>query len=114
MLEAAIDAARTGKHVVVVAANKRHIEHLLQMTSEIMRDQSEPTAYFRNPDSLVVGAGRMLFIPWSHPQWVWPARRMQGFAHDTPIFIDHFTIEWAFPAVIAEWSRYLVPAPPVR
>lgn len=87
MLESARLFAQEGRGVYVIAAHQRHADELrLMLGSDADRIKVE-TAH---------DMGHRLD---------WTTMTLRGHLRDCAVLVDHYTIEFLFPAIIATWER---------
>lgn len=95
MLQAAIEAARAGRAVYVVAADHNHVRYMLDMLQDLIQVDDrrllnsikiETPVQLGNFDYMTLG------LRGAHP--------------NCKVFVDHFTLERLFPAIIQAFHEF--------
>ena len=99
MLAAAIEEARTGKYVMVFAANTQQAEALQKRAAEMAGTKPYAT-------KIAVDGGEITFESVEEGQWDWESWRARGAFPAIPIYVDHHAIETRYGRALVEWSRW--------
>ena len=102
MLEAALEAAKAGEHVVVVGSSYADARSFLQRCWVLY-----PPAIPRSVShELLVDGGSIRFRISDNQQWNWETMKFHGTDRYARVFIDHAAIEVAFDQILTEMHRW--------
>lgn len=95
MLLEALRVASTGQTVLVIAANDGHSQQMMSQLAQTKEFQAIPHAKLAMPSREVSlwPQGQIRFVCANSSEWSWELRRVLGYPHGIPTFIDHFTHE---------------------
>ena len=99
MLEAAIEMAKGGEYVAVVARDQEHAKHLQLQVAGMTA--TEPFA-----TKVRIGDGEITFEAVTQDTWNWHSLRHQGMFPTVPVFLDHYAIEGQFGHLIEAFHRW--------
>lgn len=104
MLREAVNEAKSGKYVFVVAANQVHVGLLMDQAERLAEDVHTERA--GATPKLYVGDGQISFETIGSGSFDPVRMKFHGAHPNTLIHVDHFAIEDRFAAILKEHSRY--------